>query len=118
MPSFTLPPNLERALRKEKDELEFHIEKYSTCLAKIDESSEVREEARSEELIKAFTKLAIKFSRTEKYVILNSSLIPTLVIDQLTKPLPLLCNLHGNHLAFFQIPKSSFVKRSNEHLAG
>ena len=110
MPSFTLPPNLERALRKEKDELEFDINKYSTYLAKIDESSE--------ELIKTFTKLAIEFSRTEKYVILNSSLIPTLVIDQLTKPLPLLCNLHGNHLAFFQIPKSSFVKRSNEHLAG
>ena len=76
MPSFTLPPNLERALRKEKDELEFHIEKYSTCLAKID--------VRSEELIKTFTKLAIEFSRTEKYVILNSSLVPTLVIDQLT----------------------------------
>ena len=36
MPSFTLPPNLERALRKEKDEIEFHIDKYSTCLAKID----------------------------------------------------------------------------------
>ena len=84
MPSFTLPPNLERALRKEKDDLELHIYKYSTCLARIDESSEVREEARSEELIKAFTKLAIEFSRTEKYVILNSSLIPTLFIDQLT----------------------------------
>ena len=76
MPSFTLPPNLERALRKEKDELEFDRDKYSTYLAKIDESSE--------ELIKTFTKLAIKFSRTEKYVILNSSLIPTLFIDQLT----------------------------------
>ena len=76
MSSFTLPPNLERALRKEKDGIEFHIDKYSTCLAKID--------VRSEELIKTFTKLAIEFSRTEKYVILNSSLIPTLVIDQLT----------------------------------
>ena len=74
MSSFTLPPNLELALRKEKDELEFHTDKYSTCLAKIEDSTEVKEEARSEELIKAFTKLAIKFSQTEKYVILNSSL--------------------------------------------
>ena len=81
MPSFTLPPNLERALRAEKDELEFHVDKFSTCLSKVDESSEVREEERSEKLIKAFTKLAIDFSQTEKYVILNSSLIPILVID-------------------------------------
>ena len=55
MSSFTLPPNLKLALRKEKNEFEFHTDKYSTCLAKIEESSEVREEARSEELIKAFT---------------------------------------------------------------
>ena len=48
MSSFTLPPNLELALRKEKDELEFHTDKYSTCLAKMEDSTEVREEARTD----------------------------------------------------------------------
>ena len=57
---------LERALRAENDEHEFHVEKCSACLSKIDERSEVREEDRSEELIRVFTGLALDFSQKEK----------------------------------------------------
>ena len=64
----SLPSNLELALRKEKDELEFCADKYTSCLAKMELGTEAREEERSEILIKAFTELAISCSRTEKYV--------------------------------------------------
>ena len=58
--------NLERVLRAMRDELEFHVDKFSACLSNIDERSEVREEERSEELIRVFTGLALDFSQKEK----------------------------------------------------
>ena len=52
--------NLERVLRAERDELEFHVDKFSACAVR-----EVREEERSEELIRVFTRLALDFSIKE-----------------------------------------------------
>ena len=64
--SYTLPPNLERALRHEKDEIEFHVDRFAATVSTIDGKTEEREEARSEAMISEFTRLALDFSHKEK----------------------------------------------------